>query len=367
MGKSLAEDNDKESKTEQPSEKKISDALEKGNVPFSREVPTLVSFIAMLMGLTFFVYDGGIQLTGSLTRYIDQSEQIALENFQDVNMLLSSAGIDMFMFLVPLLLVSFVLGLAASLVQNPPRIVFDRVKFDPKRISLKSGWKRLFGKQGQVEFLKALFKFSAVAFVAAIILSWSKYDIFNGMLVHPSGLPALTLELGVRILAGLAIASVFLAGADWAWSRWFWRSELMMTKQEVKDEHKQLEGDPIVKAKRHSLRQSKARQNMLNSVPMATVVITNPTHFSVALRYDAETDPAPVVVAKGQDYLAQKIRTIAKENEVPLVENKTLARALYASVSVGSVIPSEFYKAVAEIILFLSSSKLVSAAPTRKS
>ncbi|MGI9410591.1 MAG: EscU/YscU/HrcU family type III secretion system export apparatus switch protein, partial [Hyphomicrobiaceae bacterium] len=105
----------------------------------------------------------------------------------------------------------------------------------------------------------------------------------------------------------------------------------------------------------------------LNNVPMATVVITNPTHFSIALRYDAETDPAPVVVAKGQDYLAQKIRTIAKENEVPLVENKTLARALYASVSVGSVIPSEFYKAVAEIILFLSSSKLVAAAQTRKS
>ena len=363
----MAEDSDKESKTEQPTEKKIFDALEKGNVPFSREVPTLVSFVAMLLGMTFFAYSGGVQLSGSLTRYIDHSEQIVLENFEDVNLVLSSAGTDMFRFLLPLLLLSLVLGLAASLVQNPPRVVFDRVKVDPKRISLKSGWKRLFGKQGQVEFLKALFKFTAVAVVAAIILSWSKYDIFNGMLVHPSGLPSLTLELAVRILAGLAVAAVFLAGADWAWSRWFWHSELKMTHQEVKDEHKQLEGDPFVKAKRRSLRQSKARQNMLNSVPMATVVITNPTHFSIALRYDAETDPAPVVVAKGQDYLAQKIRTIAKENEVPLVENKTLARALYASVSVGSVIPSEFYKAVAEIILFLSSSKLVAAAQTRKS
>lgn len=354
----MAEEQDKESQTEEPSERKIHDALEKGNTPYSKEVSVLVSLLAMFLGMAFFVHDQGVQLATSIGRFIDTLNDFSFESGGDVQVIFFAAANSIATFLLPLLLLSFVLGLLASFGQNPPRIVFERVKVQASRISLKKGWTRLFGKQGQVEFLKAIFKFSAAAGVGAVLLQTAKIDVFNAMLVHPMGLPTLVLDLSTKMLAGIALAACVLAIGDFLWTRWFWHNDLRMTRQEVKDEHKQLEGDPIIKAKQRSISRSRARQKMLESVPMATVVITNPTHFAVALRYDSEVDPAPVVVAKGQDFIALRIRELAAAHSIPTVENKTLARSLYANVQVNDVIPSEFYKAVAEIILFLSSSKV---------
>lgn len=359
----MAEQEDKDSKTEEPSEKKINDALEKGNTPYSKEVGVLVSLLAMLIGMAFFVQDQGARLATSIGRYIDTLEDFSFETSGDVQVIFLTAMYSMATFLVPLLLLSFVLGLLSSFGQNPPRIAFDRIKVQASRISLKKGWTRLFGKQGQVEFLKAMFKFSAAALVGVVLLQTARTDVFNSMLVHPSGLPTLVLDLSTKMLIGIAVAACFLALGDFVWSRWFWHNDLRMTRQELKDEHKQLEGDPIIKAKQRSISRNRARQNMLNNVSLATVVITNPTHFAVALRYDSDVDPAPVVVAKGQDLIALRIRELASTHSIPTVENKTLARALYASVQVNDVIPSEFYKAVAEIILFLSSSKVQTVAP----
>ncbi|MGI9425283.1 MAG: EscU/YscU/HrcU family type III secretion system export apparatus switch protein, partial [Hyphomicrobiaceae bacterium] len=309
----MAEEQDKSSKTEEASEKKIRDAVEKGNTPFSREVNTLASMIAILLATFFFVSNRARDLSFSLSRFLDEPNAIRLDTSGDAVMVMLQVGGAVAAFLLPIVILLLLAGLISSAGQNPPRVVFERVKVQASRISLQKGWTRVFGAQGRVEFAKALFKFASISFVAFMIMQTFSSQVTGAMHVHPAALPNLTLDLATRLIAAVAIASCLLAAADLAWSRHHWRSELRMTKQEVKDEHKQIEGDPLVKAKLRSISRDRARQNMLERVPLATVVITNPTHFAVALRYDADTDPAPVVVARGQDHLALRIREIAAE------------------------------------------------------
>jgi flagellar biosynthetic protein FlhB len=159
----------------------------------------------------------------------------------------------------------------------------------------------------------------------------------------------------MRIVAAICITTILLVALDLAWSRFHWRRELRMTRQELKDEHKQAEGDPLVKARLRSLARDRSRRRMIASASKASLVIANPTHFAVALRYQRDENPAPLVLAKGADAIALKIRAIAEQNNIPVIENKALARALYEAVQVDQVIPSEFFRPVAEIIYFLQS------------
>ena len=173
-----------------------------------------------------------------------------------------------------------------------------------------------------------------------------------------SALPEYIRSEVAQLLISFSVAVVAIAAFDFAWSRFSWRRQLRMTKQELKDEQKEIEGNPMVKARMRSLARDRIRRQMMANVPKATVVVANPTHFSVALRYKPPTDYAPVVVAKGQDILALRIREIAVENDVPVIENIPLARALYKQVEVDQVIPQEFYQAVAELIRYINSQKL---------
>lgn len=349
----MAEGADKESKTEEPTEKRIRDAVEKGNVPVSREAGTLASLLGILIVASFFIANGASHLSLSLRRLIDNPAAWSLETRADAIQLLWAVGMDAARLLIPVVIVLTVAGMAASFLQNAPSMVLDRIQPQLSRLSIAKGWKRLFGKQGQVEFLKAVFKLAAVAFLAFLMLRASQSDVTNAMFMEPGGLPALLLDMGRRVLSTVAVATVVLVAADLVWSRVHWHSELRMTRQEVKDEFKQADGDPIVKSRLRSLARDRLRKRMMAAVPRATVVITNPTHFAVALRYVREEGGAPVVVAKGQDIIALKIREIATEHNIPLVENKALARALYKSVEVDKMIPPEFYKAVAEIVFYL--------------
>jgi flagellar biosynthetic protein FlhB len=179
-------------------------------------------------------------------------------------------------------------------------------------------------------------------------------SVTNALFVEAGELPALLLNLGIRVIATVAVATAVLVAADVVWTRVFWHNELRMTREELKEEHKQSDGDPIVKARLRSLSRDRARRRMLQAVPRATLVITNPTHYAVALRYVREEGGAPLVVAKGKDLIALRIREVAAESGIPIVENKPLARSLYKAVEVDKMIPKEFYKAVAEIIYFLS-------------
>lgn len=350
----MAEEADRESKTEEPTEKKIQDAIEKGNVPVSREAATLASLIGMLLIASFYLASGVGELSSTLMKILDQPGNIALETRADAMLLLSAVAMEAGRLVVPIVIVLAIAGILASALQNPPSIVIDRIMPEMSRVSPTSGWRRVFGVQGQIEFLKAVFKFGLVCAVGYYFVRSNSFSVTNAILIEPGQLPGLVLNLGIRVLATIAVATAVLVAGDVVWSRIHWHNELRMTRQEIKDELKQVDGDPQVKARLRSINRDRARKRMMGAVSRATVVITNPTHYAVALRYVREEGGAPIVVAKGKDLIALKIRELASEHSIPIIENKPLARALYKAVEVDKMIPKEFYKAVAEIIYYLS-------------
>jgi flagellar biosynthetic protein FlhB len=349
----MAEEPDKDSKTEEPTEKKIRDAYERGSVPFSREAATLASLLGILVIMSFGLVGGVARLNVSLGRFLDNPGGWSLENSADAIGLFYALAGDSLPLLVPAVLILMTAGLMSSVLQNTPRIVLERVRPQLSRLSISKGWQRLFGAQGQIEFLKSVFKLTAVVVLGYLLLRSAQHEAMNAMVMEPAALPSLVLSLATRLLWAVAVAALVLVAADIVWSRLFWHRQLRMTRQEVKDELKQADGDPIVKARMRSLARDRLRKRMMAAVPRATVVIANPTHYAVALRYVREEGGAPLVVAKGLDLIALRIREIATEHGIPVVENKTLAQSLYKSVEVDKMIPAEFYKAVAEIVFFV--------------
>jgi flagellar biosynthetic protein FlhB len=257
--------------------------------------------------------------------------------------------------LLPVVAILTIAGLLSSFLQNSPQLVLDRIVPKLSRLSIRAGWQRIFGAQGLVEFLKATAKLVAVCVFGFLLLRSAHNDLLNAMFMEPGSLPGLILSMGNKLLIAIAVATIVLVAADLVWTRLFWARDLRMTRQEVKDEMKQVEGDPIVKARLRSLARDRARKRMIAAVPRATFVVSNPTHYAVALRYVKEEGGAPLVIAKGQDLIALKIREVAIQHSIPIIEDKLLARALYKAVEVDKMIPPEFYKAVAEIVLFLFS------------
>jgi flagellar biosynthetic protein FlhB len=351
----MADNEDKESKTEEATEKKLRDAMEKGNVPFSKELPTFASLLGLLVITSFFMAGNVIELTASLKRFIDNPASWRLENSADVIQVFGAIDLDVARLLLPAVLVLMIAGIGASALQNTPTIVFDRIQPQLSRLSISSGWRRIFGVQGWVEFFKGAFKLTALAGLAYVLVQGAKFEVFNAMFLAPYALPELAKSMAVRLFIAVIVATMLLVVVDLVWSRVFWRRELRMTRQEIKDEHKQSDGDPIIKARLRSLARDRARKRMMAQVPRATVVIANPTHYAIALRYVRTENSAPLVVAKGMDLVALRIRKIAEEHEIPVVEDKLLARSLYDKVEVDQLIPPEFYKAVANVILYLMS------------
>jgi len=353
----MADAPDKDSQTEEPTEKKIRDAMERGNVPFSREAATLASLLGILLVSSFFLVGGVSHLNRSLRRLIDNPGGFSLDNGTDAVRLLEAVGLDAARLLVPVIIILATAGVLSSFLQNAPSMVLERIRPQLSRLSIAKGWKRLFGVQGQVEFLKSLFKLAAVCLLTLLVLRTAQHDLFNSMFMEPGSLPGLVWTMINRLLSTVAVATVMLVAADLVWSRLFWHRELRMTRQELKDEMKQADGDPIVKSRLRSLARDRLRKRMIAAVPRATLVIANPTHYAVALRYVREEGGAPLVVAKGQDLIALKIREIAVEHGIPVIENKALARSLYKAVEVDKMIPPDFYKAVAEIVFYLFARK----------
>jgi flagellar biosynthetic protein FlhB len=345
----MSEGPDKESKTEEATEKKIRDAVEKGNVPFSREAATLASLLGMAVIASFFLATNVSQLNFSLARLIDNAAGWPLENSGDAARLFDAIGLEVVRLLLPVVAILTVAGIMSSFLQNSPRLVLDRIEPKLSRLSITSGWSRIFGAKGHVEFLKAVVKLVAVCVLGAMLLRTAQHDLLNAMFMEPTALPSLILTMCTK----LVMATIVLVAADLVWTRIFWAQDLKMTRQEIKDEMKQVDGDPLIKARMRSLARDRARKRMIAAVPRATFVITNPTHYAVALRYVKEEGGAPMVIAKGQDLIALKIREVATQHSIPIIEDKLLARSLYNVVEVDKMIPSEFYKAIAEIVFFL--------------
>ena len=342
-----------ESRTEEPSERKVSDALDKGNTPFSREVVTLGTLLAILLVLNVTIGWSMSGLLGVLRILLENAGQIDLSDQTAAVSYLGSVIWQTSRFVLPVVLIVASGGIVASLVQNVPRAAGDRVAPKLSRISLLAGWQRIAGKAAILDFLKTLVKAIVLLAVGAITLRSLEGLLFAMPMSEPGLIPQAILSSMMTIFSAFCVFALILGGADLVMSRRRWHRGLMMTRQELKEEMRQSEGDPHLKSRIRGIARQRSSRKMFAKLPSATMVITNPTHFAVALRYRREDGGAPIVVAKGVDFLALRIREAAEGFEIPLVENRPLARVLYEKVEVNDAIPVEFYRAVAEIIHFL--------------
>ena len=353
----MAEGVDKDSKTEEATEKKIRDTIEKGKLPHSKETAIFASFVAILAFTVFYARDAAMELGMFLSMFLEKPDAWPLATETDVIELYRSVMMEIGRAVAALLVLLVVAGIVASVGQNMPRFVGERIRPQASRISLVQGWKRMFGVQGFVEFLKSVAKVGFAILVLVIALSDSVSRILSGMLTNPVEFASVIRSFAVDILIAIVFVMGAIAAADFIWQRFHWKQDLRMTRQEVKDELKQSEGDPIVKSRIRSVARDRARRRMMAAVPRATLIIANPTHYAIALKYVREEDSAPLVLAKGQDLVALKIRELAEANGIPVFEDVALARSMYKQVSVDSVIPQQFYQAVAELVRIVYSNK----------
>ena len=346
----MAEEADKDSKTEEATEKKIRDSLDKGQVPVARELTALASFLAILAFMILFAEQGAGQLGSFLSIFYERADEFRIGVGDNSTILQRLVFLEIAKVLGSLVFLLMLAGIAASVVQNVPRFVLNRIQPQMSRISLKKGWERLFGKKGWVEFAKSVGKILVVGGFLVFTLSEAMDRLLAGMITHPMAFTSVIRDIGVEIVVTITAVMVVIAGMDLLWSRYHWREDLRMTRQEVKDEIKQNDGDPIVKARMRSLQRDRARKRMMQAVPQATLVIANPTHYAIALRYVRSENAAPVVVAKGQDLVALKIREVAEEHGIPVFEEVQLARSMYDQVKIDQMIPAQFYQAIAELV-----------------
>ncbi len=350
----MSGDQDDASKTEEPTQKKKDDAKKKGQVASSREVSNVVALMVMVLMIAFVAPGWAGNMAQQLEKLIAQSHQMRFYDSEALDLYMAILTIFMPLLLIPL--GAFLLtGVGSNLIQTG--LIFSTESMKPKlsKLSPLKGFKRIFGTKALVEFTKGILKLALVGTIA-VMLIWPMMQgvelIIGG---HPSHMLQYSQALVIKFMTGVIAVMVVVAMGDLIFQRMQHTKQLRMTKQEIKDEYKQTEGDPFIKGKLRALRMEKAKRRMMAAVPSADVVITNPTHFAVALKYKHDEMSVPVVIAKGVDLVAKRIRELAKENDIPLVENKPLARALYAGVELDQEIPEEHYKAVAEVISYVFS------------
>jgi flagellar biosynthetic protein FlhB len=346
------DEQDDASKTEDPSAKKLEEGRKRGQVAQSRDLSTWVMFLAatLLIGTnTPYMFSG---LAGYLRTFLEQAATMP-QGPGGISAILSGAffvGLKYCGIFFIILIFAAIIGptMQIGLVLAP-----DVLKIDFSKISILKGIERLFSLRSVVEFIKGLLKMIAIGTVGFTLVAPYLSSIEHSINIPPIDTLIETKSLTMRMLTGVLVALLAIALADFLYQRWEFMKQMRMTKQEVKDEYKQTEGDPFIKGKLKQLRMEKARQRMMQNVPKADVIITNPTHFSIALKYDPEQSEAPILIAKGVDAVAFRIREIAKEHDIILFENPPLARTLYDTVDIDQPIPVELYKAVAEIISFV--------------
>lgn len=353
-------------KTEDATDKKLNDALERGNVPVSQEAILAAAVMAILFSIIFFLPRDASSAQASLMMFLEDPSGWRLNAGPDALALGVISAAILAAAVIPTIALFAFFGLAAAVVQSPPAFVLSRITPDAARVSMRKGAKRLFGSRGWTQFGKAFLKIFIISATAIIGFYAGGRSAQYSMTESAELLPRRMLEQAASLTWSTFLSILALAAADLTWTRIHWRRDQKMTRQEVKDELRQSEGDPMLKARIRSLRMMRTRKRMLTSVPTATLVIVNPTHFAVALRYARNKDPAPVVVAKGMDLTALKIRKTAEDNNVPVVENKPLAQSLFKAVVVDDCIPVEFYRAIAELIHFLDQKRAMSASSSVK-
>lgn len=345
----IAEDDDEASKTEEPSERKISKAKEEGDIAISQDAKSFIMLLGMLfviwlvLPLMFkWFYMFSLKFVENPDAIPTDSRHIRLLLYNTVIALMKILGIPFAIFMV--------LGIFASVAQTG--FVYAPKKLEPNwnKLNIFAAMTQFINMKKIVESLKGIIKITVIAFIGVLVIRpyLEKVNLMPGM--ETMAILSFIHKIVVLLIFTVVIAVLVIAVADYAYQKYQHLKKLRMTKQEVKDEYKQMEGDPLVKSRIRQVRMERARHRMMDAVPRADVVIVNPTHYAVALEYKMEKMDAPIVVAKGLDNLALRIREIAEEHDIPIVENPPLARALFASVELDQSIPAEHFKAVAEVI-----------------
>lgn len=343
------EQEDDSSKTEEPTQRKLDEARKKGEIATSKEVNNWFMIMAIAIIVMIVIPIFSHQLIAPLRMYIERPEDFLTSDQGFTGIGLKAAMLILGLLIIPTILILGAI-LLSYIIQNG--IVFSTTSIEPKleRISILSGFKRIFSMTSIVEFVKAIFKLCIVGSVTALLM----LPVFHGLdqiiTMSPVGFMDRTHNLSIRLVIGVLAVLTVIAIIDWIYQRQTFLKKMRMSRHELKEEFKQSEGDPHVKRRLAEIRNERARKRMMAAVPEATVIVTNPTHYAVAIKYDQDKEMAPMLVAKGKNEVAQRIREVAEEHNIPILQNPPVARSLFKDVEIDEEIPREYYEIVAKIV-----------------
>lgn len=342
-------------KTEPATQKKLDDARKEGKVAKSKDLTEGLALVVLFLLLKVFIGYVGERMIGLFDSTIGRMAEFFKVNQAGlstiaVTTLMNNAILELLLIIWPFLIFGFAIAFLVTVYQVGWE--FSAKTLEPKlsKFNPINGFKRIFSKDSLFELVKSIAKVGIIVYITYSNLRDEANKLFILYEISLNQAVALVGEIILDVGLQIAIVFVVVGLADYLYQKWKFSEEMKMTKQEVKDEYKNTEGDPQIKGRIRQKMREASQRRMMQDVPKADVVITNPTHFAVAIKYDAEVSAAPVVVAKGEDFLAQKIKEVAKEHHVEIVENKPLARMLYHNVDIGAEIPSELYQSVAEVL-----------------
>ncbi|MCX7358994.1 MAG: flagellar biosynthesis protein FlhB [Alphaproteobacteria bacterium] len=343
---------DDDDKTEEPTPRKLEQAREKGDIIYTPEVGTALSLVALTAIVSFMAGPIASQMAHAFIGFLAMPEQFSTQPGA-LEAILGEIGLKLLGIFGFMCLTLAGAGVAARYIQDKPTFTGEKLQPKLDKLNPMEGFKRVFGKAAFASFLKSLAKLGVVGGVMLWAL-WPKDSTLENMsLLDVAALLPYVQDRVVAMLMALAGASALIAVIDYVFTRQSFMKRQRMSRREIKEEHRQQDGDPMVKAKLRQIRIQRSRQRMMQNVPQASVIITNPTHYAIALKYDPIQTPAPICVAMGVDAVAFRIREVAEENDIPIVEDPPLARALFATAELDQPIPKEHYEAVAKVIGFI--------------
>jgi len=340
-------------KTEKATPKKRQDARKKGQVVKSQDVSAAFLLLALFLLLYFWAPSMLESMFSFFHQSIEKNMLIESLNQDTVMEIYSQSLMEMAKIALPILLVAMVIGIAANFFQFGFLFTTEQLKFDLKKLDPIKGIKKIISLRAIVNLIKSLLKVAFIGTVTAFIIWMNLEDVLSLSLHNPWEILSTVARLTGLMGIAAAIVLILIGVLDYTYEKFDYEKNLKMSKQDIKDEYKNAEGDPKIKSKIKQRQREMAMRRMMQEIPNADVVITNPTHYAIALKYDENSMEAPKVVAKGTDFVAQKIKLIAKENNVVMVENRPLARAMYDKVEIGDFVPEEFFKAVAEVLAYV--------------
>ena len=342
-------------KTEPATQKKLEDARKEGKVARSKDLTQGIDLLVLFLLIKVFVGYMGERFMSLFDSTLGRMAEFMSVNQSEVSMqafatVINNAILELFLLIWPFLVFGFVITFIVTVYQVGWKVSMKPMEPKMSKFNPINGFKRIFSKDSLFELLKSIVKVGVIAYVAYTNIVDEADSLFVLYEIHINQAIALVGEIIINFGIEISIVFIVIGLVDYIYQKWKFSEDMKMTKQEVKDEYKNTEGDPQIKGRIRQKMREASQRRMMQDVPKADVVITNPTHFAVAIKYDAEVSKAPIVVAKGEDYLAQKIKEVAREHNVEIVENKPLARMLYHNVEIGAEIPPELYQAVAEVL-----------------